>query len=57
MADDAAPAGRGATQIIKASRAYQPGEIDKDGFITKVLEATDNPTIIAALAARGHAAA
>jgi len=26
----------------------------KDAFITKVLEAIDNPTIIAALAAHGH---
>ena len=40
--------------IIEASRAYLPGEMSKDVFITKVLEATDNPRIIAALAAHGH---
>jgi hypothetical protein len=51
MADDAAPLVEALLTIIEASRAYQPGEIDKDGFITKVLEATDNPKIIAALAA------
>jgi hypothetical protein len=48
MADDAAPLVEAVLTIIGASRAYQPGEIDKDGFITKVLEATDNPKIIAA---------
>jgi hypothetical protein len=31
-----------------------PDGIGKDAFITKVLEAVDNPTIIAALAAHGH---
>jgi hypothetical protein len=41
-------------EIIEASRVYLPGEIGKDAFITKVLEAVDNPKIIAALAAHGH---
>ena len=41
--------------IIDAARAYLPPDgIGKDAFITKVLEAVDNPTIIAALAAHGH---
>jgi hypothetical protein len=31
-----------------------PGEMSKDAFITRVLEAVDNPKIIAALAAHGH---
>ena len=51
MADDAAPLVEALLTIIEASRAYQPGEIDKDAFVNKVLEATDNPRIIAALAA------
>ena len=50
-ADDAAPLVEALLTIIEASRAYQPGEIDKDAFTTKVLEATDNQRIIAALAA------
>jgi hypothetical protein len=40
--------------IVEASRIYLPGEIDKDGFITRVLEAVDNPKIIAALGAHGR---
>jgi hypothetical protein len=36
-------------------RAYQPPDgFGKDAFIARVLEATDNPRIIAALAAHGH---
>jgi hypothetical protein len=41
-------------EITEASRAYLPGEMSKDAFITKVLEAVDNPKIIATLAAHGH---
>lgn len=37
-----------------AARLYLPGEIVKDEFIARVLETTDNPRIIAALAAHGH---
>jgi hypothetical protein len=41
--------------IIDAARAYLPPDgIGKDAFIARVLEATDNPRIIAALAAHGH---
>jgi hypothetical protein len=39
---------------IEASRAYLPGEMSKDEFVTRVLEAVDNPRIIAALAAHGR---
>jgi len=54
--------GRGATPlvealvaIIEASRAYLPPDgIGKDALIARMLEATDNPKIIAALAAHGH---
>jgi hypothetical protein len=35
-------------------RGSIPGEMSKDAFITKVLEAVDNPQIIAALAAHGQ---
>ena len=54
MSEDAAPLVEALVTIIDAARAYLPGEISKDAFITKVLEATDNPKIIAALAAHGH---
>jgi hypothetical protein len=48
-------AGRGAGVIIDAAQAYLPPDgMGKDAFITKVLEAVDNPKIIAALAAHGH---
>jgi hypothetical protein len=41
--------------VIDAARAYLPPDgISKDEFINRVLEATDNPRIIAALAACGH---
>ena len=42
--------------VIDAARAYLPPDgIGKDEFIARVLEATDNPRIIAAaLAAHGH---
>ena len=41
--------------IIEAARAYLPPDgIGKDEFIARVLQATDNPRIIAALAAHGH---
>jgi hypothetical protein len=54
MAEDAKPLIEALLAIIDASRAYLPGEMSKDAFITKVLEAVDNPKIIAALAAHGH---
>jgi hypothetical protein len=39
---------------IDAARAYLPGEMSKDEFVTRVLEAVDSPRIIAALAAHGR---
>jgi hypothetical protein len=54
MAEDATPLVEALVAIIDAARAYLPGEMSKDAFITKVLEATNNPKIIAALAAHGH---
>ena len=55
MAEDAAPLIDALVAIIEASRAYLPPDgIGKDEFITRVLEAVDNPRIIAALAAHGH---
>ena len=55
MAEDVAPLVEALLAIIEAARAYLPPDgISKDAFITRVLEATDNPTIIAALAAHGH---
>jgi hypothetical protein len=40
--------------VIDAARLYLPGEIGKDEFIARVLETTDNPRIMAALAAHGY---
>jgi hypothetical protein len=55
MAEDAAPPVEALRAIIDAARAYLPPDgIGKDAFIARVLEATDNPRIIAALAAHGH---
>ena len=55
MAEDAAPPVEAQLTIIDAARAYLPPDgIGKDAFIARVLEATDNPKIIAALAAHGH---
>jgi len=54
MVEDATPLVEVLVAIIEASRAYLPGEMSKDAFISRVLEATDNPKIIAALAAHGH---
>jgi hypothetical protein len=54
MAEDATPLIEALLEVIAAARAYLPGEIDKDVFITRVLEAIDNPRIIAALAAHSH---
>jgi hypothetical protein len=53
MAEDATPLVEALVAIIDAARAYSDG-IGKDAFITRVLEATDNPKINAALAAHGH---
>jgi hypothetical protein len=47
----AAPLVEALVAILDASRAYLPDGMSKDEFITKVLEAVDNPKIIAALAA------
>jgi hypothetical protein len=42
-------------EIIEAARDYLPPDgLDKDEFITRVLEAIDNPRINAALVAHGH---
>jgi hypothetical protein len=55
MAEDATPLVEALLAIIDAARAYLPPDgIGKDEFISRVLEATDNPKIIAALAAHGH---
>jgi hypothetical protein len=55
MAEDATPLVEALVSIIDAARAYLPPDgIGKDAFISGVLEATDNPKIIAALAAHGH---
>jgi hypothetical protein len=54
MAEDATPLIEALLEVIDAARAYLPGEIDKNVFITRVLEAVDNPRIIAALAAHGY---
>jgi hypothetical protein len=55
MAEDATPLIEAILTIIEAARAYlPPGGIDKDEFITRVLDAMDNPRINAALAAHGH---
>ena len=54
MAEDVAPLVEALLAIIEASRVYLPDEMSKDAFITRVLEAVDNPRIIAALEAPGH---
>jgi hypothetical protein len=55
MAEDAGPLVEALLTIIDAARAYLlPDGIGKDEFITRVLEATDNPPIVAALGAHGH---
>ena len=55
MAEDATPLVEVPLAIIDAARAYLPPDgIGKDALIARVLEATDNPKIIAALAAYGH---
>ena len=53
LAEDARPLIEALLEVIDAARAYLPGEIEKDVF-TRVLEAIDNPRIIAALAAHGY---
>jgi hypothetical protein len=54
VAEDSAPLVEALVAVIDAAKAYLPGEIDKDAFITKVLAAIDNPKINAALVAHGH---
>jgi hypothetical protein len=54
MAEDVAPLVQALLAIIEASRVYLPGEMSKDAFITRVLEAVDNPKINAAFASHGH---
>ena len=55
IAEDDAPLREAILTTIDAARAYLPPDgIGKDAFIARVLEATDNPRIIAALAAHGH---
>ena len=52
MAEDATPLVEALVTIIEASQAYLPSDgIGKDAFIARVLEATDNPRITAALVA------
>jgi hypothetical protein len=51
MAEDATPLVEALVAIIEAARAYLPPDgIGKDAFITRAIEATGNPRIIAALA-------
>jgi hypothetical protein len=55
MAEDATPLVEAILTIIEAARAYLPPDgFDKDEFITRVLDATDNPRVNAALAAHGY---
>jgi hypothetical protein len=55
MAEDATPLVEALVTIIEASRAYLPSDgIDKEAFIARVLEATDNPPIIAVLVPHGR---
>ena len=55
MAEDATPLVKALLEVIDAARAYLPADgLSKDAFIARVIEATDNPRIIAALAAHGH---
>jgi hypothetical protein len=55
IAEDATPLVEALLSINEAARAYLPSDgIGKDEFIARVLQATDNPRIIAALAAHGH---
>ena len=55
MAEDATPLVEAILTIIDAARTYLPPDgFDKDAFITRVLDATDNPRVNAALAAHGH---
>jgi hypothetical protein len=54
-AEDATPLVEALLAIIDAARVYLPPDgLGKDAFITRVLEAVDNPRTIAALAAQGH---
>ena len=43
MAEDATPLVEALLAIIDAARAYLPGEIETDVFVTRVLQAVDNP--------------
>jgi hypothetical protein len=54
MAEDATPVVQATVAIATAAQAYLPGGIGEDEFIIEVLEAVNNPRIIAALAAHGH---
>jgi hypothetical protein len=54
MGEDATPLVEALVAIIDAARVYLPGGMSKDEFVNRVLEATDNPRIIAALAAHGR---
>ena len=54
MAADATLLIEALLEVIDAARAHLPGEIDKDVFLTRILQAIDNPRIIAALAAHGY---
>jgi hypothetical protein len=54
MAEDATPVVQATVAITTAAQTYLPGGIGEDECIIKVLEAVNNPRIIAALAAHGH---
>ena len=55
MTEDATPLVGGAFgDHRRRADLFAAGGLDKDEFITRVLEAIDNPRINAALAAHGH---
>jgi hypothetical protein len=54
MTEDGTPLIEALLEVIDGARLYLPVEIDKDVFVTRVLEAVDNPRIIASLAAHGY---
>jgi hypothetical protein len=54
MTQDATPLIEALLAIIEPRGPIPPDGMDKDEFITRVLEAIENPRINAALAAHGH---
>jgi hypothetical protein len=54
MAEDATPLVEVYWRSSRRREYLPPDGLDKDEFITRVLEAIDNPRINAALVAHGH---